>query len=1013
VSTDVFGTAALRGTVLEAWRASPARLREDANTEEDHARGYYRDRVLIELAQNAADAATRAGVPGRLLLRLGTADDGTPVLVAANTGAPLDAAGVASLASLRASAKRDAGTGTVGRFGVGFAAVRAVADEVTVSSTTGAVRFSLTATRGALEQAAAAETAHGRPALADEVTRRDGSLPALRLPWPAEGAPPTGYDTAVTLSLRDAGARDEVRALLDAVDDVLLLALPGLVEVLVDVEDAGPRRLADVAERWDVLTAEGEVPLALVADRPVEERSARSWRVTWALPRGGARVPRVVHAPTPTDEPCSLPAVLVATLPLDPSRRHVAPGALTDAVLDHAAQAYARLVGRAAADGHDATALVPTGLAEGVVDAALRERVVAALVRTPLLVPASPEDGLVPPLRATMVRDLPDSPAVAALGALVAGLVRVPPSGAAAARALGVEERTLAEVVDELPTGGDVDWPTLYDALDLAAQDATAREALASLPVPLVDGRVVRGPRGVVLLDDDVTGLERATLDALRTWGLRVADPAVARPLLVRLGAQRLDAAGLLAHPALRAAVLGQADDDDLDHADEVTAAVLDLVAAAGAVPPGAAPWLGLLTLDAADGEPAPAHGLVLPGGPAARLLDARVLAPVAGEVVERWGRHVLSAVGVRDDLAVTTVPDTVSGAAPDDDGDDAASLAAASLDGWADYVEDLADALGGGTYCGDVLAVADLDAVDDQRWPELLAHVAGTPALRAALVTPVRGDGTEVTAPSYTAWWLRTRADLALPEVFALPDATGVPATLVPSVPDVLRGLDGTALRALGGIGSLTELPAAGGSAVLDRLGAVGGAVPLDVAGHVWQAWARGGALDEPPPAVPALTAPALARLVDDAVVADDPRWWQLAGHDELALVPVPRGPGCLGAGQVADLLDLPLASSQVDADGDVAGEGEPEDVPEALVALLPDAPTVWWRHDDLRVAGAAVGWWVVGAGPDAQVHAVHVAGLASGLAWATGRWAVRGAVEALLTEPDDGDAALDLVLG
>ena len=178
---DAFGTAALRAAVLEAWRASPARLREDANTEEDHARGYYRDRVLVELAQNASDAAARAGVPGRLLFRLAHAD-GRAVLVAANTGERLTAEGVASLASMRASAKRDGRT--VGRFGVGFAAVRAVSDEVAVLSAGGGVRFSLADTAGALATASA-----DVPVLADEVRRRDGSLPADRLPagltaWP-------------------------------------------------------------------------------------------------------------------------------------------------------------------------------------------------------------------------------------------------------------------------------------------------------------------------------------------------------------------------------------------------------------------------------------------------------------------------------------------------------------------------------------------------------------------------------------------------------------------------------------------------------------------------------------------------------------------------------------------------------------------------------------------------------------------------------------------------------------
>lgn len=1010
MTTDVFGTTALRGAVLEAWRASPARLREDANAEEDHARGYYRDRVLVELAQNAADAATRAGVPGRLLLRLARVDDGTVVLVAANTGAALDAAGVASLASLRASAKRDAGGATVGRFGVGFAAVRAVADEVTVCSTSGAVRFSLADARAALATVAAQEAAHGRTALADEVRRRDGALPALRLPWPTDGRPPAGYDTAVVLTLRDEVAHDEVRTLLDAVDDVLLVALPGLVEVVVDVEGVAPRRVADVDARWDVLTAEGEVPLALVADRPVEERAARTWRVTWARPRDPVvRVPGVVHAPTPTDEPCSLPALLVATLPLDPSRRHVAPGALADAVLDHAAAAYADLVARAAAGGGDALALVPTGLAAGAADGALRARVRDVLARTPLLRPAAPGDPLVPPLRATTVRDLPDGPGVAALGAWVTGLVRVPAAGAAAARALGVEERTLAEVVDDLPTGADVDWADLYDALEPATHDARAREALAALPVPLVDGRVVRGPRGVVLLDDDAAGLAPATLEALRGWGLRVVEPAAARPLLVRLGAQRLDAAALLTHPAVGAAVLAQADDDDLAHADAVTAAVLDVVAAAGGVPAGDAARWGLLTLTAADGEPAPAHGLVLPGGPAARLLDDRVLAPVAADLVARWGRDVLVAVGVRDDLVVTTVPDVVAGAPPDEDDDGAAALAAASLDAWADYLDVLADVLGPGAYCGDLVAVADLDAVDDARWPGLLAHVADTPALRHALVAPVRAEGVTGVAPSPTAWWLRSRAGLDLPDVFALPDAVDLPARLVPPAPAVLDGLDAGVLRALGGVDALDEVPADRWSALLERLGPVGSAVPLDVAGRLWRAWAGGAGPAHPPTAVVALVGPGRAVVTDDAVVADDPRWWQRAAAD-LPVVPVPAAAGGASAARVvADLLDLPLASEQEDDDV-VADAAEPEDVPAAVLALLPGAPATWWRHDELRAGGDDVDWWVT---VDGDVHAVHVAGLAAALAHVAGRWGVRAAVEALLTDPDDGDAALDLVTG
>ncbi len=67
---DPFGTAALRRVVLDAWAASPARFREDANAEEALAVGGYAGRVLIELASNAADAARELGVPARIRIRL-------------------------------------------------------------------------------------------------------------------------------------------------------------------------------------------------------------------------------------------------------------------------------------------------------------------------------------------------------------------------------------------------------------------------------------------------------------------------------------------------------------------------------------------------------------------------------------------------------------------------------------------------------------------------------------------------------------------------------------------------------------------------------------------------------------------------------------------------------------------------------------------------------------------------------------------------------------------------------
>ena len=196
---DPFGTAALRKSVLDAWAASPTRFREDANAEEDLRLGGYADTWFVELAQNAADAA---GGAGRLRVTLvpdgsapageaGVGVVGRPELRVANTGGPLSAAGVAALASLRASAKRDE-AGAVGRFGVGFAAVLAVSAEPRVVSASGAVAFSADRTAAAIADL---------PGPAAELARRDAP-PVLRLVWPSAEHPPDGFATEVRLPLR-------------------------------------------------------------------------------------------------------------------------------------------------------------------------------------------------------------------------------------------------------------------------------------------------------------------------------------------------------------------------------------------------------------------------------------------------------------------------------------------------------------------------------------------------------------------------------------------------------------------------------------------------------------------------------------------------------------------------------------------------------------------------------------------------------------------------------------------
>jgi hypothetical protein len=998
VTADPFGTAALRRAVVEAWQGSPTRLREDANLEEDHARGYYRDRVVVELAQNAADAAARAGVPGRLALRLarrpGAAGAAAPwVLTAANVGAPLDADGVASLASLRASAKGLGAVSTVGRFGVGFAAVRSVADDVDVRSRGGGVRFSLDRTRAVLAE-------HG---LADAVAARGDALPVLRLPFPAPATAAGEPDTVVELVLRDDDAVAAVRAQLAAVDDALLLALPALAEVVIESDggDGARRVLADVAARWTVRREAGELAPEDVAELPLEQRRT-AWSLVWALPAGdagaGAAAPTdVLHAPTPTDVRLGFPALLVASFPVDPGRRRVLPGPATARVAAAAGRAYAALLGAVARErGAGVLDLVPQGLPASDVDAAVREAALEALRSTPLLpLPPRPTSGegadepdepdergdrgrLVAPEDAAVVAGpVGEDPAVAA----VLGAVALPARLHGVARALGARTVPLADAVDELHLPPER-WRAVYAVLAPHAADPAVREALAGAPVPLADGRLAHGARGTVL--PPAAGADDELAASARALGVRLVHPRAAHPVLERVGAARLDPLGLLRDAAVRAAALDAAeavldgDGDDDDAAADVVDAVLDVARRAHADAPGAELpfWLGELPVATADGDLAALRETALPGTWAAAALDA--LEPVGDAVVDRYGPETLAAAGAHADLAVYTVADVVTHGPEEDDApgpDDPAGW----LAGWSDYVAHLADVLGPDVPVGDLAAVADLDAVADDAWPDALARLAADPDARRALLGPVRpGPGARpgaAPAPSYTAWWLRRR--LGAP--FALHD--GVPL-LPPAPPEVAgAGLDAEVLRALGGVGALEEAQPSDWAAVLDALPPAGAALPLADALAVWRGLARlaagldpaarPAAMDRLPDRLPSLRVDGATgrtevtvRDADDLDVAPAPRWAQLR-----AVVPVPAA----DAAAVAELLDLPLAE---DVAPDTAGAAQPVDP--RVRALDARLPAHWWRHGALTVGGTPVGWWV----HDGEVHAASADGAARGMA-------------------------------
>ncbi|WP_354641889.1 sacsin N-terminal ATP-binding-like domain-containing protein [Kitasatospora camelliae] len=1070
-AADVFDTAGLRRRVLDAWTAAPARFREDANAEEELALGGYRDRLIVELAQNAADAAARAGLgPGRLRLTL---RDG--VLAAANTGAPLDATAVESLSTLRASAKRAEGP-TVGRFGVGFSAVLAVTDEPAVLGAHGGVRWSL---------AEAHALAGARPELAEELRRREGHVPLLRLPLPAEGTAPDGYDTVVVLPLRDAAAEDLTRRLLSEIDDALLLTLPGLAEITVETPET-VRTLArseavqrpdgvatvtveDGAEQtvWQIVGASGSLDPALLADRTTEERTRPFWSVTWAVPVAAdgrpqqLRTAAVVHAPTPSDEPLGVPALLIASFPLDSTRRHVAPGPLTDFLTERAADAYADLLRARGADLHSLS-LVPAALGRGTLDNALRAAILDRLPGTPFLPHPRGVDEGTPALRprdATLLEGA-DHSVVEALVPIFPGLLPAGLERRAELRALNVRRVPLAEVVDQLgglerePTW----WRSLYGAL--AGADP---ESLGALPVPLADGRTVTGPRRVLLPSGDADwagfeGYPEALAEALDLLDLRLAHPDAAHPLLAKLGADTATPAGVLDTPEVRAAVARSLElgEDDFDAAADLADAVLGLVKAAGTAP-GDHPWLARLALTDDEGELARAGELILPDSPLAALAGEDDAPFVDEDLLERWGPEVLAAAGVLASFALVRAEDVVLD--PDDlerldptaPADRAAGGSPTGLideapDGLAEWCEDVLESLhaddagdlGVPPVAAELLAVRDLDLVDYAAWPQALALLA-RPPYRDAVVNPVRTllpNGTYVDLPPYTAWWLRDHPVLDGREPAGL-RAAGADPLLRGLYDEARTTLDEPFLHALGVRTTLAALLAEprGPEELLDRLADPDSEVTHRQLHGIYSALARlpldrVEGLDEVRALAP-LDAETGRRddrtvVVDaaQAVVADAPDLVELL-HDHPVL---PVDPAL--AADLAERLHVSLASEV--AGGRVLSEGTLHRVPAVVRELLPGCPAAYEEHEELLVVGPDGGeaqvdwrWDTQAAAPELPydpeeteaadeddefevppvpglLHAATPEGLAAGLAWSVGQWHRRFEILAALAEPD-----------
>jgi hypothetical protein len=608
-----------------------------------------------------------------------------------------------------------------------------------------------------------------------------------------------------------------------------------------------------------------------------------------------------VRAPQPVAEEVAMPAVLCATLPLDPSRGHVAPGPLAAWICARAAECYVALLESAAATGA-VLALVPTELPAGPVDLALREELTGRLPKARML-PGAADGGLLRGEEATAVDVGEASEAVTTrLASLMPGLVDVSTVGrhGSALRALGVRLLDTADVVDAVQflDAEPSWWAGMYAALR-AAPD---RDALRALPVPLADGRLARGPRDLLVASSDLTGVDELVRAGVP---LRQVHPDAcqgdAASLLLSLGAREADVAAVLDDPAVREAVEASSEHDEGEEADVDRAAlavgVLQLLAAEPAAAQGRE-WLAALALPTADGELAPAGELLLDVAQGGRLTgvmaEDRPFAVLDRGVVETHGVAAVVAAGVLQTFGVVTALDVL--ADPD--------AAEHWLDGEDDWLADVADAAHAAgaeppVVVAEVRAVRDLELVAPTAaaWTAALAELA-RPELRGVVLDAAQGvdrAGRGVDVVPYTAWWLRRHAvvpgaDGALhaPGAVVTADAPTYLRALYPVLADLPEPV-ADLVAELGVASSVDDMGPVELARLLDRLGERGPDVGRELVRRLYAAACdllhRDGLRPDPP--VRSVTAEVDGALAvvdaDSAVVVDAPDLAVLLGSSPV----------------------------------------------------------------------------------------------------------------------------------
>lgn len=280
---------------IQAYLAAPHDAREHANVEESVLAGGYAYRQIAELVQNAADAVVEGGAPsGRIVVQVDPLG-----LWAANTGDPVDSAGVLALLNANTSGKRK---GQIGRFGLGFKSLLKLGGDIAVLSRTVCLLFDPPACRQRIRELLS---------LPD-----DQPAPGLRLadacPWEqglvrVEGADRFAWaSTIVFAQLKTTESATRVMREMQEFPAEFLLFLPVDVELVLKGDDFQRhlRRRSDkdgavliedlsdsgkTPQRWRVFSRQVEITDPLAIEDATDVHAREQIPLIWAAPVGRVR----------------------------------------------------------------------------------------------------------------------------------------------------------------------------------------------------------------------------------------------------------------------------------------------------------------------------------------------------------------------------------------------------------------------------------------------------------------------------------------------------------------------------------------------------------------------------------------------------------------------------------------------------------------------------------------------------------------------------------------------------